>query len=73
MGVAAKTIQVDNKSVSRQEFEEAFLKLMECTRIIDQKVSRKADEAAGALASKQQKRLQALQLSFDQLKIQRAQ
>ncbi|KGP73058.1 hypothetical protein [Pontibacillus yanchengensis] len=67
MGVAAKKIGTYPDGVSRVEFEKSWVDLIDRVQIIDDKVSKKADEVVLTMVLAHRREIEQLQLEFLQL------
>ncbi len=61
MGLAAKQIYHNQKSVTKREFEKAYVELMDNIRIIDQRLSTKADEVVLTMSLAHRQEIEELQ------------
>lgn len=61
MGLAAKKINMYQEGVSKREFEKAWVELMDRVQIMDEKISRKADEVVLNLVLSHRSEIEQLQ------------
>ncbi|MYL55180.1 hypothetical protein GLW08_17735 [Pontibacillus yanchengensis] len=67
MGVAAKKIGTYQNGITRVEFEKSWVDLIDRVQIIDDKVSKKADEVVLTMVLAHRREIEQLQLEFLQL------
>ncbi len=61
MGLAAKKMEMYREGMSKREFEKAWMEMMDRVHVIDEKVSRKADEVVLTMVLSHRQEIEHLQ------------